>query len=125
MQALIDNHNSKFQIVLPTLVYAEVLGVVRGKAVNQQESALADVARVREFFDSHDFIIAELDRVTARIAADLVPKFLLKGADAVVLATAQLWEARHLYTNDNDLLKIGDRAEGVRISVPPESDQLF
>ncbi|MGV9189158.1 type II toxin-antitoxin system VapC family toxin [Arcanobacterium canis] len=124
VQALLEDNKTKHQIILPTIVYLEVLGVIRGKVKQVNEEMQAAVEEACQFFNKQQLLPAELDLYTARLATDLIPRFQLKGPDAAILATAQAWEARRLYTNDNDLLKIGQSVPGVSIMRPPESDKL-
>lgn len=103
---LLGGHGSRYQVILPAIVIAEIAGsgVVRGND-GGEEARQKRIADVTEWIKGCTFGIAELSARTARIAAELAIKHDLKGADATVLATAQEWGCTRLYTRDGALLK--------------------
>lgn len=117
---LLGGHNSRYQIILPAIVIAEIAG--SGAVRGDDGGKLARKERITnaaEWIKGCTFAVAELSGRTARIAADLATEHNLKGADATVLATAQEWGCTKLYTRDGALLKC-DGKLAVKILEPEE-----
>lgn len=72
-----------------------------------------------EWIQRKNYILAELDERTAHRAATIGAEHQLKGADASILATADSWGCKRLYTRDGDLLKC-DGLLGFKITHPEE-----
>lgn len=117
------------EAVIPAIVCAEVLGAgaIRGNHVQSSERRPRRLA-ARDWLTNGRFLMVEVDRTIVEHAAELSWRYQLKGADAIVLATAIDSECEALYTWDSDLLKV-PAAAGVRIIEPvafsDREDDLF
>lgn len=115
---LLSGHGSRFTIVLPSIVVAEVFGCPSIREGNIPKAVSESrVLEARAWLDSAGFIIADLPEGLAREAAVLAVEFRLKGPDAVVLATAKRWGST-LYTRDGSLLNVS--MAGVTVKQPGE-----
>lgn len=123
VRALIDGHGRDHMTLMPTCIYAEILGTIRGKG-NTPNDRMSLVKEVADFLDSLGLLPADLDISIAKEAADHVCNFELKGIDAAIIATATYWEARYLFTLDEKLVKIGTKIPGLSIETPPPSNTL-
>lgn len=121
--ALIDEHGKKHLIVMPTAIYVELLGILRGKG-NTPASRKRVVDEVISFLESIDFLFVDLDEQIARESEALITKHDSTGIDASILASTSYWEARHVYTCDGGILKVADRIPGVLVDRPPEPHTL-
>lgn len=110
---------SGIEIVLPAIVVAELAGApaIRGHHLSRDDRE-QKVAAVRAWLTSSRFSIAEIDARVAVRAAELAYPHQLTGADACVLAVAELWSIPDLYTNDTDLLKVGQKIDGLHVRKP-------
>lgn len=123
VSSLLDGHGKEHTIAMPTVIYAEVLGIIRGKGrttVTQQR--LVDEAV--EFFQDIDFDFIELDEKVVQEAQDHIKDHGLTGIDAAILASAAYYELRHVYTCDQKMLRVGNSIPGVSVEEPPESYSL-
>lgn len=125
-EAIEDN---SIEAVVPAIVCAEVLGAgaIRGRHLPGEDRLRRRKAAL-EWLTNGRFLLAELDRTMVEHAAELSLRYQLKGADAVVLATAIDLESEMLYTWDSDLLKVSSVPE-LRIVEPAafnrRDDDLF
>lgn len=123
VKALIDGHGREHIILMPTCIYAEIMGTIRGKG-NTPHDRKELVLEVSRFLDSLDLLPADLDVPIAKGAAHYVCDFELKGIDAAIIATATYWEADYLFTLDEKLIKIGTKIPELSIETPPPSNTL-
>lgn len=126
-QGVLDDNNQNHRVLLPAIVRAEAVGVARSHALGKRDTPTkrrkaAEVAI--EFFESQDFVFAELDERLIEIAEKLIPEYGLRGADASILATAIAHDAQFLYTQDRQLLKVKDKIPNLRVQEPPEPNHL-
>lgn len=119
----------EFPVFISAITIAEVFGApkVRGDDLVRRLRS-ANVRAARAWLAEGRFRVVEIDTTLARAAAELAVQHQLKGADAVVLASALRARSEALYTWDRGLLKIGDRIEGVTVATPehaPTNHDLF
>ena len=62
--------------------------------------------------ESGSFMVIDADEVLARQAGELAQEFQLKGADALILASAVRVRAPFLFTWDKGLTKVGSQMRG-------------
>ncbi|MGC2865973.1 type II toxin-antitoxin system VapC family toxin [Corynebacterium glutamicum] len=124
VNALIDGNGKDHIIVMPTVIYAELLGIIRGKG-RTPTSRLRLVNTTVDFLQSLDFIFMELDEETALDAEIHIKSFELTGIDAAILTSAAYFECRYVYTSDEKMLKVGDQIPGVSVCLPPEPSTLI
>lgn len=123
VSALIDGNGKDYDIVMPTVVYAELMGMIRGKGrTPKSRKHLVDVAV--DFLESLDFTFIELDEETVLEAQKHVKDFELAGIDAAILASAAYFECQHVYTSDGRMLKVGNSIPGISVELPPEPNTL-
>jgi predicted nucleic acid-binding protein len=122
-QAAEDGHH---QLVVPAIVIAEVAGAggVRGTQIATGDRKRR-IDAVQKWLSRGAFIVADIDERVARRAAELAIRYHLKGADAAVVAAAELWRCSALYTWDNQHLRLGAHIEGLSVVQPQqfESEQ--
>ncbi|KAA8721050.1 type II toxin-antitoxin system VapC family toxin [Corynebacterium flavescens] len=102
---------------MPTAIYLELLGAIRGKGLTQGKERKV-VGKAIEYLEQFDFLFVELDEYVAEIASGYISSFHLTGIDASILASASIYEARHLCTTDTQLLNVGDKVPGVSVERP-------
>jgi len=110
-----------FMVTISTVTVAEVFGDggTRGNQLKPRERR-ENIAAARSWLTAHRFLVVEADMTLARQAADLAVEHQLKGADAIVLASAVRAGASHLCTWDKGLLKVGDAIGGLAVVTPAE-----
>lgn len=123
VSALIDGNGKDHVIVMPTVVYAELLGIIRGKG-KTPKSRLRQVDTAVEFLKSLDLLFMELDEEIVLEAQEHIKKFELTGVDAAILASAAYFSCREVYTRDEKMLDVGERIPGVSVKLPPENYTL-
>jgi len=109
---LLDGHNTRHQIVLPAIVIAEIAGAPNVRSVSDDVSAAERDDRVKRALDwimATQYIVIDLSERVAKRAAQLAVTHELKGADASVLASAELFNCARLYTRDGNLTKLNDQ----------------
>ncbi|WP_290259002.1 PIN domain-containing protein [Corynebacterium felinum] len=116
--ALIDGNGKDHTIVMPTAIYVELLGILRGKGRTPALEAKS-VNKAVEFLEEVDFLFADLDEHVVDEAVPLIAKHHLTGIDASLLATASLFDVRKVYTIDRGLLKVANSIPGVSVELPP------
>ncbi|MGC0273152.1 type II toxin-antitoxin system VapC family toxin [Pseudactinotalea sp. Z1739] len=106
------------QAIISALVPAEVLGAhsIRGTAEKRDEMYRRR-KDARAWLTNGNFMLVEVERTIVEQAADLAHTHQLKGADAVILASAIEAACDVLYTWDDDLLKVEGRVD-VAIRTP-------
>lgn len=120
--ALIQANGIDHEIILPSIVHAECAGVARTKLPKTKDTVKQRrtcAVTAQQFFEQAGFLFAEADQRTTSRAIELVIEHDIYGADATILATAELCGASHLYTVDNGLLKVGDKVNGLSVEKPP------
>ncbi|QPK79096.1 PIN domain-containing protein [Corynebacterium lizhenjunii] len=120
---LIRGHGCDHLIVVPLVVLVETVGVVRGRASRPAEQRQRSEEALR-FFRSQPLIFVDLNQRTAFRAAELCGEHLLKGADAAILASAELMGAQVLYTYDKGLIKVGRALKGLDVRRPTELELI-
>lgn len=118
---LAAGERGEFEIVISTLVIAEVAGNGQIRGSQLARSVRRErVSRVHAWLRS-GFTTVELDEDLARRAAELAIEFQLSGADAAILASAQRVDASALYTWDEGLLKLDLSEAGLPILTPDKA----
>ena len=72
--------------------------------------------------ESGSFMVIDADEVLAHRAGELAQKYQLKGADALILASAERVRAPFLFTWDKGLTKVGSQMRGLTVCVPDSPD---
>ena len=89
---MLDGHNTRHQVVLPAIVIAEVAGA---PSVRGTDIPIADrddrINRALEWIMATEYVVIDLTELVAKRAAQLAVTHELKGADATVLASAELF----------------------------------
>lgn len=120
--ALINGNGNDHFLLMPTPIYAELLGILRGKGKTPaKRKRLIDNAV--DFLETIDFLFVDLDERLAKDSEQYMKRYDLTGIDACIVATAAYWEVRHVYTNDKQLLKLKNDVPGVAVTTPPEPAQ--
>lgn len=120
--ALINGNGKEHLLLMPTPVYAELLGILRGKGkTSTKRKRLIDKAV--DFLETIDFLFVDLDEQLAKESEKYIKAYDLTGIDACIVAAAAYWEARRVYTNDKQLLKLENQVPGVAVMTPPEPAQ--
>jgi predicted nucleic acid-binding protein len=119
-----------FDLVVPAIVIAETAGCgqIRGNHLSRQVRR-DRIKIVTDWIQSADFIPAEITLDIAVRAAQLAVEFQLSGADATVLATAQMHGCAWLFTWDAGLLKVGEDLGDLKVLQPqreyPDQSELL
>lgn len=116
--ALIDGNGKDHTIVMPTAVYLELLGILRGKGRTPALEEKA-VTKAVKFLEQIDFLFVDLDEQLVDAAVPLIAEYHLTGIDASLLAAASLFDVRKVYTIDHGLLKVASSVPGVSVEPPP------
>lgn len=117
-QAVLNNPD--IQLVLPTVVGIETVGTPamrNGSNVAPISNQYIDLAK--EYFDSCNALWVEVNRRVMLRAQDYCNQYLLKPADATILASAVEAECDYLYTHDNQLINNAKNVDGITVSEPP------
>lgn len=111
----------QFEVTISTVTIAEVFGDggTRGNHLTK-DARRENIAAARTWLTEHRFLVVETDATLARKAAELAVEHQLKGADAIVLASAVRAGARHLCTWDDGLLKVGSLLDGLSVVSPAD-----
>ena len=72
--------------------------------------------------ESGSFMVIDADEVLARRAGELAQEFQLRGADALILASAVRVRALFLFTWDKGLTKVGSQMRGLTVCAPDSPD---
>lgn len=119
---LINRNGKEHLLLMPTPVYAELLGILRGKGkTSKKRRRLIDSAV--DFLKTIDFLFVDLDEQLAKDSEQYMKCYDLTGIDACIIAAAAYWEVRRVYTNDKQLLKLENDVPGVAVMTPPEPAQ--
>ena len=112
----------QFDVYISAVTVAEVCGAgeVRGSHVEQDRRA-ANVAKARQWVADGRFHVVELDHSLAKVAGELAIEHQLRGADAIVLASALRARAETLFTWDEHLLNVDGRIQGIGVMAPSEA----
>lgn len=121
--ALIDGNGKEHQIIMPTAIYVELLGIIRGKG-RTPTSRKRVVDEAISKFKTIDFIPVDLDEAIAQDSESLIKAYELTGIDAAILASAAYYEVRRVFTCDDKLLKVGNSIPGVSVELPPPPTTL-
>lgn len=115
--------SGKFTMTVSVVTVAEVFGDggTRGDHLSPRDRR-ANVQAARKWLSNGPFRIVEAERTLAEEAAQLAVEHQLKGADAIILASALRAGADALCTWDKGLLKIGASIEGLRVLTPDKLD---
>lgn len=110
------------RLVLPATALADLgerLAEPTGEGEGEGESDQRErSARIDAWLSGSTFGIVEVDERAGRRAAELALRHRLPGASACLLATAQLWGAKTVYTWDEALLESGARCGVVDVATP-------
>lgn len=124
VRALIDGNGNEHLLLMPTPVYAELLGIFRGKGKTcTKRKRLVDSAV--DFLENIDFLFVELDEKIAKDSEEYIKKHDLCGIDASIIAMAVAWEADAIYTSDKQMLKANGGVKDVLIEEPPTPVKNF
>ena len=124
---LLEDNGQEFDIVLPAIVYTEVVSVARvieARQSNTPEKRKNAAHIARRALDGLGLPIAEIDQHVAEEAGKLIEGTELKAADALIVATAMSISATYLYTNDQQMLALNGTVDGLQIVQPPEPRRL-
>lgn len=121
--ALIDGNGKDHTIAMPTVIYAELMGMIRGKGRTPKARKYL-VDKAVEFLQTVDFMFIELDEQIVLEAQKHIKDYDLTGIDASILASAEYYEYRRVFTSDKKMLNIGSSIPGVNVEEPPESYTL-
>jgi predicted nucleic acid-binding protein len=119
-----------FDLIIPTIVIAEVAGCgqIRGNHLSRQVRR-GRIKVVADWIQQANFIPAEITLDTAIRAAELAIEFQLSGADATVLAIAEMYHCAWLFTWDDGLLKIDQDLGNLKVLQPqreyPDQSELL
>lgn len=128
-QWVLDQHRQSHTVVLPTLVPPEVIGA--GRVRGDEGGRKARKRRIKDattWIINRRYIQVNIDQRVSRRATELAPEYNLSGADACVLAAAELARCTILYTWDTGLLKVQDELDGITVQqpqIPAEEGQLM
>jgi PIN domain len=113
----------EFQACLSVVTVAEVLASprVRGNHL-ERETRYQRSRKARAWMESGSFMVIDADEVLARRAGELAQEFQLKGADALILASAERVRAPFLFTWDKGLTKVGSQMRGLTVCAPDSPD---
>lgn len=113
----------EFQACLSVVTVAEVLASpqVRGGHL-ERETRYQRSREARAWMESGSFMVIDADEVLARQAGELAQEFQLKGADALILASAVRVRAPFLFTWDKGLTKVGSQMRGLTVCAPDSPD---
>ena len=108
-----------FELVVPVIVIAEVAGCgqVRGNHLSRQVRR-DRIRLVTDWIQRGSFVPADITLDVAIRAAELAIEFQLSGADATVLAVAEMHDCACLFTWDAGLLKVGDELASLKVLRP-------
>ena len=109
----------EFQACLSVVTVAEVLASpqVRGRHLDRRLRRRRS-REAREWLSTAPYMPIEADDVLAREAGAFAQEFQLKGADALILASAVRVRAPFLFTWDDGLLKVGAQVGGLIVCSP-------
>lgn len=118
---LLDGHGEKHEVVLPAIVMAEIAGCpsLRDEELDADERARR-LSEARTWLSAAGFVLAEVSASLAKRSADIAFEHMLKGPDAMVLATALAFGCKTLFTRDQQLIQRGEGALGIQIEEPPQ-----
>ncbi|ERS51128.1 MULTISPECIES: PIN domain-containing protein [unclassified Corynebacterium] len=122
VEALINGNGKEHMLLMPTPIYAELLGIIRGKGktANKRKKLIDNAVG---FLETIDFLFVDLDEQLVKDSEEYMKRYELTGIDACIVAAAAYWGAHYVYTNDKQLLKLENRVSGVRVMAPPEPTQ--
>lgn len=126
-QALLQNDGFEHDIILPAIVQAEVVGVARIETPKKRDTVTQRTKAARkaaDFFEDACFQFVEADQRLTERAVENVIEYDIHGADAMILATAQVYGAAYLYTADKPLQKANGLISDLKICEPPEPTTL-
>lgn len=111
------------QLLVPAIVLAEVAGSgkVRGNQLSTGERKRRLTAATT-WLTQGRFTVVDIDERMGRRAADLAIEHQLKGADACIVAAAQLTRCATLYSWDADHTKLDGKIPGLTITHPRERE---
>lgn len=126
---ILEEHGKTFNVVMPSVVYLETLGKsqmgAKGATGSNHQLRQKEFERAREWVDSQDYMMAELDPLVSSYALDLMYQHGVHGIDASILAIAEIYDAEVLYTFDQKMLKAGIPVSNVNVQEPPQPTKLF
>lgn len=119
----------QFDATIAALTIAEVFGNGRMRGNHLPKPVRRrNIAAAQAWLTRRRFLVVETDFALASQAATLAITHQLKGADAIVLASAVRAGAAHLCTWDQGLLKVGNSVNGLSVVTPanvPLQPNLF
>lgn len=115
--------SGQFTATISVVTIAEVFGDgdTRGAHLRASDRR-ANVQAARDWLTNDVFRVVEADRTLAEEAAELAVAHQLKGADALILASAVRSGADVLCTWDDGLLKVGTSVPGIHVLQPDRVD---
>lgn len=127
VEGLLAVNNQDHEILLPAIVQAETIGIARveiPKAKNTVTQRQKAANKAVLFFERAALPLVEHDQFITEKASELIVEHDIRGADAMILASAVCHNATHLYTVDGGLLKIGNQIPGLEVCEPPQTTTL-
>lgn len=107
--------SGQFHGITSALSMAEV---AKPKGGDARTIPLDKYKEMEQFFEYSWLSLVGVDRRVAKRARELVRQYNIRGADAVHLATAQVFDADFLFTYDDDLLDLASQIARPQIQHP-------
>ena len=107
--------SGQFRGITSALSMAEV---AKPKGVDARTIPFDKYKEMEKFFEYSWLSLVGVDRRVAKRARELVRQYNIRGADAVHLATAEVYNADFLFTYDDDLLDVASQIVRPRIQHP-------
>lgn len=123
VDAITAAQHGTYQAVTSALSIAEVVGAGRHRNDVSPSDAKRSQRKALEFAQGLGAIFVDITERDGRRAAELSISFALKGPDALHLALAANSGCTHLFTCDNDLLKVAENVPGISVCVPDVAGQ--
>lgn len=118
VDAITAAQHGTYQAVTSALSVAEAVGAGRHRNGVSASAARKNQRKALEFAQGLGALFVDITERDGRRAAELSITYALKGPDALHLALAANSGCSHLFTCDNDLLKIGGQLAGLVVGVP-------